>query len=561
LAPVSASTAQFPAARRVRTRSTPAAADRGAGLTGVRLYAYAAVAAVAIGAVSLLLPSTPSYDPWAWLVWGREIIHLNLHTTGGPSWKPLPMIFTTLFSLFGGAAPDLWLVVARAGAVLAVIMSFKLAWRVTRDLAPRGDGAGTRTHRFSRLAPLLAGAIAAIGLIDSIAFISDNALGYSEGLAAALLLIAVDRHLDGAPRQAFVAAFFAALDRPEIWVFWVPYGILLLRSDARSRRLVVGLFALIPLLWFGPELWGSGHLLRNVTRALHPRSNSPAFARCPVCTVFTQEAWPALLDRVKSPGIIAIAVAAGGLLRARPSRWGGRRAEGSRGGGWPTDSAIRARASLLAIGLFGLIWWLGIAVETQAGFSGNRRYLVLGTAPVAIAGGVAWGWLVQAAPGWLGRIGHRSAGLRRIATSRLALPASALAALTLFIMIPPWMGAVVPALRRTHGALVYQARLRQDLAAAVQALGRRQILACGTVMTEGFQVPMVAYMLDVPTMRVQAPPAVAGTGAPPNVIFQAAAQRDSRLLPIIRPWHVGYSLVDRTPTFRVFMDCAAKANM
>jgi hypothetical protein len=43
------------------------------------------------------------------------------------------------------------------------------------------------------------------------------------------------------------------------------------------------------------------------------------------------------------------------------------------------------------------------------------------------------------------------------------------------------------------------------------------------------------------------------------VIFQTRAQRNSTLLPIIRPWHVAYSLVDRQRTFRVFMDCAAKA--
>src|SRR5579884_754971 len=103
---------------------------------GGQLYLWLGLAALLIAACSLLIPSTPSYDPWAWLVWGREIVHLNLQTTGGPSWKPLPMIFTTVFALFGGAAPDLWLVVARAGAVMAVVMTFKMAWRVTRDLAP-----------------------------------------------------------------------------------------------------------------------------------------------------------------------------------------------------------------------------------------------------------------------------------------------------------------------------------------------------------------------------------------------------------------------------------------
>src|SRR5207248_3821267 len=80
---------------------------------GGRFYLWLAGAALLIGAVSLLIPSTPSYDPWAWLVWGREIIRVNLQTTGGPSWKPLPVLFTTVFAVFGKAQPDLWLVIAR----------------------------------------------------------------------------------------------------------------------------------------------------------------------------------------------------------------------------------------------------------------------------------------------------------------------------------------------------------------------------------------------------------------------------------------------------------------
>jgi len=30
-------------------------------------------ACLALAGISLLLPSEPSYDPWAWLVWGREL--------------------------------------------------------------------------------------------------------------------------------------------------------------------------------------------------------------------------------------------------------------------------------------------------------------------------------------------------------------------------------------------------------------------------------------------------------------------------------------------------------
>ena len=162
--------------------------------------------------------------------------------------------------------------------------------------------------------------------------------------------------------------FFAALDRPELWFVWGPYGLYLFWRDPGARKLVVALFALIPVLWFLPELWGSGHLLRGVTRAQHPRSNSAAFAKCPVCTVFKKEAWPAVLNRVKIPAIIALFAAAIGLWRTRAAWW--RRQD--------VDRGVRARAWLLGLGLFGFVWWLGVAIETQAGFSGNNRYLVLG---------------------------------------------------------------------------------------------------------------------------------------------------------------------------------------
>ena len=192
-------------------------------LSGPRLYLGLGAAALIIAALSLLIPSTPSYDPWAWLVWGREIIHLDLHTTGGPSWKPLPMLFTTVFALFGSAQPDLWLIVARAGAVMSVAMVFKR--RLAADARPRRRHrrAGRRAAADAAVAPLLAGVIAAGSLVNSGGFICDNALGYSEGLRDR---VRADRgrapHGRGAPRQAFVFGFFAALDRPELWFFWGP---------------------------------------------------------------------------------------------------------------------------------------------------------------------------------------------------------------------------------------------------------------------------------------------------------------------------------------------------
>src|SRR3954454_1801657 len=74
----------------------------------------AVVACSVLGIVSVLtLPSLPGYDPFAWVVWGREVAHQFLHpsepfiTGGGPSWKPLPVLFTTVFGMFSGA-PKLW---------------------------------------------------------------------------------------------------------------------------------------------------------------------------------------------------------------------------------------------------------------------------------------------------------------------------------------------------------------------------------------------------------------------------------------------------------------------
>jgi len=97
-----------------------------------RRLAIAAGASLALAAATLLIPSAPTTDPWGWIVWGREITHHQFSTAigGAPSWKPLPVLFTTPLSAFGGAAPALWLVVARAGGLLALVAAFRLGSRL-----------------------------------------------------------------------------------------------------------------------------------------------------------------------------------------------------------------------------------------------------------------------------------------------------------------------------------------------------------------------------------------------------------------------------------------------
>ena len=54
-----------------------------------------------LGAASLALPATLGYDAWAWTVWGRQLAHLDLATTAGPSFKPLPVLVLAPLSVLG----------------------------------------------------------------------------------------------------------------------------------------------------------------------------------------------------------------------------------------------------------------------------------------------------------------------------------------------------------------------------------------------------------------------------------------------------------------------------
>jgi hypothetical protein len=285
-------------------------------------------AAVAVAALSaLLIAPAPSYDPWAWLLWGREIAHGTLSTAEGPAFKPLTVAATTLLAPLGGVAPAAWVVVARAGMVLAVVLAFR-------------EG--------RRLGGVWAGAAAAVGVALCGDLVGYSAAGAEPGWTIALALAGVETWRAGRPRAALACGIGCALLRVEAWPFLLAFGMVLWRRRPQDRALLVACAVAVPALWFAPEWLGSGDPLRSGARARVPNPGQPATEAVPALAALREAAalplWPLWIGAVLAP---------------RPAR------------------------PLLAAGL---AWIALVAVMAQAGFSGESRYSLPGGALVAIAG-------------------------------------------------------------------------------------------------------------------------------------------------------------------------------
>ena len=293
------------------------------------------VACLALAALSLLGPWALAFDPWAWLIWGREVTRLELDTSSGPSWKPLPVLFTTALAAAGDAAPELWAVVARAGGLLALAGAAALG---------------------RRLGGTAAGAAAALAMALGPWWLYNAALANSEGLLAAAVLWAVLAHLERRWGWALGLVVAAALLRPEVWPFLAGYAAWLWRGGQLPHRAILAGVAPVPVLWLGPDLLGAGGAFEAAHAARGTfSSESAALAGIPALAV--------VRDAVELVTVPATLAAAAALV-------------------WP-GGAVRWLAGGAAA------WVLLIAVETQlAGYAGNPRYLVPAAAIACVLGGV-----------------------------------------------------------------------------------------------------------------------------------------------------------------------------
>jgi hypothetical protein len=300
----------------------------------------ASAVCIALAAVSTaLLPSVPSYDPWAWLVWGREIVdpHLRFAVAGGPSWKPLPVMFTAIFALFGGAAPTLWMIVARAGGVLGLVAGYRLARRLA------GGGCWGA----------VAGALAAAGIVLTQQWGYYMFRGTSEALLIGLSLWAVDRHLVGRSGSAFVLGVLTGLIRPEAWPLIGIYAVWLSIHEPRLRLLVITGLASIPLVWLVPPWIDSGQPL---LAAIHAHEYNGHLGPSPFLEVLRRGA------NVQVAPALACGIAAVALgLSDRLTQW---------------------------FAALTVSWWVIVVAMTLGGFPGLERFYLPAAAMTCVLGGV-----------------------------------------------------------------------------------------------------------------------------------------------------------------------------
>ena len=191
-------------------------------------------------ALVLWAGTRPSYDAYGWLVWGYQTLHLALDLGGAPSWKPLPYLFTVPFAVFGHYQLYLWMVTCVALSLAGSIFAGRIAYRLV--------GGEARDRRWPAMVAAVFAGAAVLGLEDYMHYILSV---QSDPMIVTFTLAAVDMHLSGHRRWAFVFGTLASLGRPEAWPFLGLYSIWSWRTVPSMRWLMVGGWALIVFMWFG----------------------------------------------------------------------------------------------------------------------------------------------------------------------------------------------------------------------------------------------------------------------------------------------------------------------
>ncbi len=389
---------------------------------GYAPFLWSALACIVLAAISAaVLPTVPSYDPWAWISWGREVTdpHLSFAISGGPSWKPLPVVFTTIWALFGSAAaPTLWVITARAGGLLGIVAAYLLASRLIRG---------------RRWAKVAAGLIAGAGIVITQAWWDEMFRGTSEPMLIATALWAVLAHLDGRRGWAFSLGVATSLIRPEAWPLIIVYAGWLWFKEPRLRVLIVlGLFS-IPFFWFAPPWIGSG---QPFLAAVHAEEYNGDLGKHPLFTVLGRG-----VDIQLLPVLLAGVVAAVFAWFDKPRDW-----------------------LLLSLAGATAVWWVIVVGMTLDGYPGLERFYLPAAGMTCVLAGVG-----------IVRLAQLGASVAPVGRTAVAVGLTAvLVAVTI-----PWVGGRVnQASAEEHTASQAVTRLNQMTAAVAAVGGHDGVFPC-----------------------------------------------------------------------------------
>jgi len=339
-----------------------------------------AIACAAAGAVSVaVFNPAPIFDPAAWMVWAGEMVHLRLGLRAGPSWKPLPVIVASPFTIISWKfAATVWLWIVRSCAFGTSVLLWRLA---SRRLNGHGGPVAWAAGLVAAVLPFMIGDWVQLTLG-----------GGSEPVLMALLLGAVELHLVGRWKWALALGSAAGLLRPEVWIFLGIYGLWLLYRK-RQRALVplaLGAGAQVAA-WFAlPALLGADPMQasRHARAYVHNTVSLVEFARR------TFEAMPSEIWFLAAIGVIYAV-------------------------------ARRERVLLALTGAAG-VWIAAVGAETFLGFAGIGRYSLPALVVFCALAGYGLGQCLLSVLE-AGSSQRRAAG---IATSALAIVLAAGAVLT-----------------------------------------------------------------------------------------------------------------------------------
>ncbi|MGH2916680.1 MAG: hypothetical protein ACRDMX_17015, partial [Solirubrobacteraceae bacterium] len=337
--------------------TTPGPTPRPRWRSHARRYVWwivAVVLLIASAAIVRWAGTRPGYDPYGWMVWGWQTLHLSLNLGGAPSWKPMTWLFNVPYALFGHYDLWLWMTTAVWITLGGCIWAGRIAFRIV-------DRAGRH-----RKAAILAALFAALGLLG----IQDNQ-GYSylhyflsaqsDPPLAALCLASIDLAMIRRYGWSLAALTLASLGRPEAWPFMLVFLIWAWRHDRELVKWIVAAGVLLLVLWFGVPTITNGRPLLAAQLAEHsPRMTHGSAILGTIGRFRYLNLWPV---------------------------WGC----AGLGALW---AAYRRNRAVLAMFAAVLVWMVVEVAFSVHGFPGQPRYMFEPAVVSITIAGIAFGWLL-----------------------------------------------------------------------------------------------------------------------------------------------------------------------